>query len=107
MRQVAHTPLPLKSKTCSSLPQKVQVLVILRRTMLGPSTEIRMWSPSRMLKSRRVSAGMTTLPRSSIFRAIPASIVLSRPGHAGAYRPLRARDVSGGPLPEGGTLALP
>ncbi len=80
----------------------MQVSVIFRITMAPDSTEMSRWSPSLMLKSRRVSAGMTILPRSSIFLAIPESMVLGPAGdttrdvngHVGHARPLAStRDV--------------
>ena len=86
-RQEAQIPLPLKVVTWSVDPQKMQVLSTLRSTMLDPSIEMVRWSPSRMLNSRRVSAGMTILPRSSIFLEMPESMSLSAvrrspsPGH--------------------------
>ncbi len=76
-RQVAQMPFPLNELTCSVDPQKMQVLSTLRSTMLDPSIEIVRWSPSRMLNRRRVSAGMTILPRSSIFLEMPESMSLS------------------------------
>lgn len=71
-------PLPLNWETLAVDPQKVQVSVILRITMAPDSTEMNRWSPSLILNRRLVSAGMTIRPRSSILRAIPESIALSR-----------------------------
>lgn len=84
-------PLPLNWETCSSVPQNVQLSVIFDNTMFPPLTVMNRWSPSLMLNIRRVSAGMTMRPRSSILRVIPESTRRSLPivsGRWAGYRPM-------------------
>jgi methionyl-tRNA synthetase len=57
----------------------------------SPSTEMASWSPSRILKSRRVSAGITILPRSSILRTIAVFKILPPVAVPDFFRPLSSR----------------
>lgn len=85
--QVEQRPLPWNDITESVDPQKMQVFSSFWRTIDDPSIEIDSWSPSRMLNSRRVSAGITIRPRSSILRAIPDSMREVSPEVGGATIP--------------------
>lgn len=75
--------MPLNWLTLESDPQNVHVSVILRRTMLPASTEMKRWSPSLMLNILLVSAGITIRPRSSILRVIPESMPGAEPTREG------------------------
>ncbi len=75
-RQAVHRPRLRKDVTSAVAPQKTHTASRRRITMASSSTEMANSSPSVMLNRRRVSAGTTIRPRSSILRTIP---IFTRP----------------------------
>ena len=70
-RQSGQIYLPWNCTRCPVLPQKAQVVECFFRMMWSPSTWISTGSWTLMSKARRISAGRTMRPRSSILRTMP------------------------------------
>lgn len=59
-----------------SLPNLPANIIIPRQNLSHPVNAVSDGSPSRMRRVRRISLGMTTLPRSSILLTIPVAFIL-------------------------------